>query len=277
LARGGQADIYEIDGSRILRVLRKSGPDEVQMLMNERTIMAALREHGVGVPEVFEVTEADGLPALAIERITGSSMMDRVLGNPLVMSHEVRELAKLHCEVLGNAAPGGLDDIKKRVNGLIDCSQYIDEDDRAFVRMLLAELPDGKALLHGDFHPGNILTGAGKYYIIDWSNVTTGYYLSDIAHTYLLLGDKPRLPGEGNFGYRFVKTSAVLFARMYLKEMKARLGFDMSEFGKWMVVRAADRTVHGQPSELLSKANFVKAYRALHEKGIAPALWYKRL
>jgi hypothetical protein len=64
---------------------------------------------------------------------------------------------------------------------------------------------------------------------------------------------------------------------MYLKAIKARLGFDMGEFSKWMAVRAAERTAYGQPSELKSKANFVKVCRTLHEKGIAPEGWYKKL
>lgn len=277
IARGGQADIYEINGSKILRVLRDASAEAAKMLMNERAIMAALRECSVGVPQVFECTGINGLPALEMERITGPSMLERLLMNPLAMGHFAKELARLHCDVLGSPAPGGLGDIKKRIDRLIEHSKFIDDGDRVFVRMLLSELPKGDALLHGDFHPGNILTRGGKYYIIDWFNAATGNYLSDIAHTYLLLADKPRVPGEGYIRHKFLRTFAVWFAGLYLKEMKANLGFDMGELSTWMVVRAADRTVHGQLSELQSRADFVKTCRKLHEQGVPPEVWHKKL
>jgi len=50
LARGGQADIYEIDENRILRVLRGSGPDDARMLMSERAIMEELHCAGARAP-----------------------------------------------------------------------------------------------------------------------------------------------------------------------------------------------------------------------------------
>jgi aminoglycoside phosphotransferase (APT) family kinase protein len=277
LARGGQADIYEIDSTRILRVLRNPDPQDGQYLMAERTIMAMLREQGVGVPAVYEYCEVNGLPAFEMERISGSSMMEQLLQNPLAMGSIAHELARLHSGFLRMPAIDGLIDIKKRVDLLIGFSTWIDDDDRAFVRSLLSSLPDGDNLLHGDFHPGNILTSGGSSYIIDWFGASKGHFLSDIAHTYLLLADKPRIPSEGIVKHELVKMMAKRFGGMYLKEIRARIGFDMGELSKWMVVRAAERTNYGQPSELASKAKFVKACRLMSEKGIDPALWYKQL
>lgn len=147
LARGGQADIYEIDESRILRVLRNPDPEDFALLMNER-------------------------------------------------------------------APEDLMKIRKRVDILINRSAYLDSADRAFVRELLAELPEGGSLLHGDFHPGNILTDGGRAYIIDWFAASGGDAVSDIAHTYLLCACKPRIPSESAVAHRFTKAMAVLFGRM---------------------------------------------------------------
>jgi serine/threonine protein kinase len=168
LAQGGQADIYEIDKSKILRVLRSPDPNDGLFLLAERTIMTALRQQGVGVPEVYEYAEVNGLPALAMEKITGPSMLDKMLKNPFTMRSTAQELARLHCGFVGTSAVEGLADIKKRIDTLIDISTSIDEDDRAFVRAMLGDLPEGESLLHGDFHPGNILTSGINSYIIDW-------------------------------------------------------------------------------------------------------------
>jgi aminoglycoside phosphotransferase (APT) family kinase protein len=277
LARGGQADIYEIDEGSILRVLRGADPKDTRMLMSEHTVMNELRTRGVGVPEVYEFTEVVGKPALVMERIAGPSMMDLMLRNPFIMRRTARELARLHFGFLGCSAPEGLMAIRKRADILIDRSAFLDEADRDFVRLLLAGLPDGESLLHGDFHPGNILTRGSRRYIIDWFGATTGDPVSDIAHTYLLCADKPRIPTESILKHVFLRAMARQFGRAYLKEIRPMLGFDMGNFGKWMAVRAAERTVYGQPSELKSKARFVRACRMLQDQGVSPQRWYKKL
>lgn len=277
LARGGQADIYEIDAGRILRVLRSPDPEDFDMLMGERALMAELCGRGLDVPEVFEDTQAGGNPAVVMQRVQGPSMLQRIAGNPLRMRGEAKTLARLHCEFLRCPAPERLMEIKERADILMDRSIHLDDGDRAFIRSLLAELPQGNALLHGDFHPGNILTQAGKYYVIDWFGAAMGDPLSDIAHTYLLCAYKPRIPSEGFLAYHLLKVAARMFGGMYLNQMRTRMGFDMGGFGRWLAVRAAERTAYGQPSELGPRADFVKACRAMKEKGIPPERWIRAL
>jgi aminoglycoside phosphotransferase (APT) family kinase protein len=277
LARGGQADIYEMDEGRILRVLRGVDPKDTRMLMGERAIMDELRRRDVAVPEVYEYAEVDGRPALAMQRISGPSMLDNLLRHPLGMRKTTRELARLHCEFLACPALEGLMEIRERVDYLIGRSPLLDDGDRAFVRELLAELPAGGMLLHGDFHPGNILTEGGRSYIIDWFGASRGDPVSDVAHTYLLCAHKPRIPSESDFTYRYLKAAAVLLGRMYLREVRARLGFGMEEFGKWTAVRAAERTAYGQPSELRARVAYVKACRRMRVAGVPAERWYKKL
>ncbi len=277
LARGGQADIYEIDSARILRVLRETGEHSVQALHAERAIMALLRTRGASVPEVYEPGEAGGMPAYAMQRISGPSMLEKMMRNPLGIGGYGKTLADLHLEILCTTAPGALQDINGRAKFLINRASLLDEDDKAFALSLLDGLPAGDALMHGDFHPGNILSDGGKYYIIDWFGATKGDPVSDVAHTYLLCADKPRIPGESAAKHYFQKTFARRFGNVYLKRIRSKLGFGMDEFGKWLAVRAAERSVYGQPSERTGRAAFVKACRNAHLKGTGSARWYKFL
>jgi aminoglycoside phosphotransferase (APT) family kinase protein len=277
LARGGQADIYELDSGRVLRVLRQSDERSAQMLQEERAVMALLRERGVGVPEVYGAGEAGGLPAFEMERISGPSMLELLARDPLGARGLARKLADLHAGFLIARAPEGLEALKERAQYLIGVATLLGEEDKAFARSLLDELPDGAALLHGDFHPGNILTRDGGYYIIDWFGATKGDPVSDAAHTYLLCADKPRVPGEGWAMHRLLKTFARSFGRMYLKDIRSNLGFGMDVFGKWLAVRSAERSVYGQPSERQGRAEFVGACRAARDKGVGSAAWHRLL
>ena len=52
---------------------------------------------------------------------------------------------------------------------------------------------DGDRLLHGDFHPANIMRNGREFAVIDWSNVTRGPAEADYFRSYLMgtLGDLP--------------------------------------------------------------------------------------
>ena len=61
-------------------------------------------------------------------------------------------------------------------------------DDRHEMTSLIASLPDGDCVLHGDFHPNNILiTEDNTPVIIDFMNVCYGTKSFDIARTYFLI------------------------------------------------------------------------------------------
>ena len=52
-------------------------------------------------------------------------------------------------------------------------------------------LPDGNSVLHGDYHPGNVMiTGVGEFVIIDLLNVCCGPKEYDVARTFFLLENK---------------------------------------------------------------------------------------
>lgn len=71
LAFGAQAEIYEIDESKVLRALRN--PEDRALLQTEIDVTKALKEAGVDVPQVFEYVEAEGREAgTAALRDTGA-------------------------------------------------------------------------------------------------------------------------------------------------------------------------------------------------------------
>ena len=146
-----------------------------------------------------------------------------------------------------------------------------------FILSLLEDLPDGDAVLHGDFHPDNVLIQEGRYYVIDWPRACRGSFVADIAHTYLLFADKPRIIGESDLEYRLTKAAAKRLGRMYLLAMRQNLLFSMEEFGKWLAVQAASRSVFGQQSELESKADFVKNCKIQYDQKQSACLWHTLL
>lgn len=273
LAQGGQAEIYELDKDKVIRVLRNINDEEHLKL--EMSIMNSLKEKGKNVPKVYEYLKIEGRPSIIIERLYGDSMLDGIRKKPLQLLKQAEKLGKLHIEVAASAVGLDVVSINDRAAHLIPTSKKLDHEHEKFVLDILSELPRGNDICHGDFHPGNIIITRGQYYVIDWFGVTSGEKLSDIAHTYLLLRNTPQIPGINSFQNFVIGCSGSIISSRYLKICKKLYPFDWSEFSKWMVVRAAERLCYGMPSEKETLIKFIKECKEAQVSGIKPSSWWK--
>lgn len=273
LAQGGQAEIYELDIYKVIRVLRSTEDEE--NLKSEMAIMKLLKEKGKAVPKVYEYLKIDGRPSLIMERLNGETMLDEMKRKPFELLKQAKKLAKLHIEVTDSAEGLGIISINDRAAYLIPKAEMLDEELKKFVLETLNQLPRGNDICHGDFHPGNIIIANGQYYVIDWSGVTSGEKLSDIAHTYLLLRNTPRTPGVNMFQSLIIGCSGSIISGKYLSSIEKNYPFDWSEFSKWMVVRAAERIYYGMPTEKEALIKFIKKCRNAQIGGVKPSDWWK--
>lgn len=272
-AQGGQAEIYELDKDKVIRVLRNTEDEE--FLKVEMSIMKSLKEKGKAVPKVYEYLKIEGRPSLIMEKLNGDTMLAEMKKNPLHILNKSQKLAELHIETADSAEGLGMLSINDRAAYLIPKAEMLDHELKEFVLDILAELPRGNDICHGDFHPGNIIIANGQYYVIDWSGATSGEKLSDIAHTYLLLRNTPKIPGKNNLQNFIIGYSASIISGRYLSTCKKLYPFDLSEFSKWMVVRAAERVYYGMPTEKESLIKFIKECRKAQISGIDPDIWWK--
>ncbi|MBJ7451374.1 MAG: phosphotransferase, partial [Blastococcus sp.] len=85
---GRDADVYALDGHRVLRRYRDAG----RSAEREAAVMAYARSAGLPVPEVFDVDGAD----LVLERVVGPTMTSALARRPWTMAAQARVLAGLH-------------------------------------------------------------------------------------------------------------------------------------------------------------------------------------
>ncbi len=270
LAQGGQAQIYHYGENKVLRVLRN--PDDADLLKYEIYIMKALKSR-MDVPEVFEDMIIEGRPAVVVERIDGISMLDYMKRHPLRLKEQAALLARLHTKMPDSVDIKGLGPSKGRARYLIGQAK-ISGEAKEFVRDVLEGLPEGTALCHGDFHPGNILKSGEKNYLIDWFGAYKGPLLSDAAHTYLLLKNVPRFPGIGSVQHKLIKGSGALIAKTYLNAFHRLQPFDWTLFSQWLLVKAAERACYGLEPE---KPALVRFIAACMDCSYQPESWYKKL
>lgn len=127
----------------------------------ERT--AALFVAGVPCPRVHEIVEVEGRVALVFERLEGPSLLEDLVSRTRTAEEVGRMLAELH-EHIQRATVSGLPD-------LVD----------TMAARGVGSLPRGRSVLHGDFHPGNVMHRGDELVVIDWSNAHLAPPAADVA------------------------------------------------------------------------------------------------
>jgi aminoglycoside phosphotransferase (APT) family kinase protein len=150
LARGRDADVYDLGEGRVLRRYRRPGPTD-----RERRVMAHARAHGYPVPRVYASSATD----MVMDRLHGPSMLDDLARRPWRLVRHARTLAELHRRLHAIPAPADLP----------------------------APLGEGDRLVHLDLHPANVVLTADGPAVIDWPNAGRGDGLADVAATWVIL------------------------------------------------------------------------------------------
>lgn len=144
------------------------------------------------VPKVFELVEAGGRAGIVYEKIAGKSMLECIVENPEDATVYLEQFAGLQKAWL-RFRTEAVFSYKEFLNGLVKWK----EPDNAALAEEIAALPEENTLLHGDFHPGNIMvTPERRLVVIDFMNVCRGPALYDIARTYALLKEKNETFGK---------------------------------------------------------------------------------
>jgi aminoglycoside phosphotransferase (APT) family kinase protein len=177
LGRGRDADVFALDGNRVLRRYRDAG----RSAEREAAVMAYARSAGLPVPEVFDVQGAD----LVLERVVGPTMTAALARRPWTLAAQARVLAGLHRAVHDVPAPD----------------------------WLAGPFGGGDALLHLDLHPENVLMTADGPVVIDWTNAARGPAEVDVADAWLVVS-AGSVPG-GRLQAAVVGAAQGTFARLF--------------------------------------------------------------
>lgn len=264
-----------MEKDKIIRVLCNSQGEDY--LKNEMSVMNFLRDKGKNVPRVYQYLKVDGRPSVIMDRINGITMLDKMKKEPYKLLDYAEKFALIHLDVMDSAKGIELVSINARVTQLIHQSDTLCSELRQFVVEVLEELPKGNEICHGDFHPGNIMISDGDCFVIDWYGVTRGERLSDIAHTYLLYRSGNKNIGKTRISCPTKSFASNTISKKYLSVYVSLQLFDMSNFSKWMVVRAAERLTTGLPSEKKALIKFITRCREDYLLEIKASNWWKNI
>jgi len=242
IAEGRTAEVYAWGSTQVVKLYRDWWP--LENIRYEISICRAVHEAGISSPAVGDLIQLDGRYGLIYERIDGPSMEGLMFTEP----ERLDEMASLFAHVqasLHSTTTTGLPSQRSKLLHHIDLAgSMLGETTKKRVLDIMAALPDGNSVCHGDLFPGNVLVSPRGATIIDWENASLGSPLADVART-LLAFDAAPLYIETEPKYEPLLPAIARFRDLYLDAYLRETGADLALINAWCIPIAADRLHEG--------------------------------
>lgn len=254
IGQGNTAEIYRIEDKKVLKLFR---PGFNRDDMEREYQNSVLAQNTLDcVPRVYEKVEVDGRDGIIYEEISGQDMLQLMLKSPLKIAKISKEFARYHYAIQ-KPVDENLVTVKEKLFFDIDNGQFLSEEAKIKLRKYMDKLPDGEALCHFDFHPGNVMIVEGKPIILDWMTVCKGDICADAARTSILL-KYGQIEHASAFVKRLLAMGKKRILKNYCKEYSKLTGISMGDIAKWELPIAAARLRESIPkSEREVLLNFV--------------------
>jgi hypothetical protein len=123
----------------------------------------------------------------------------------------------------------------------------LDQRTKTAILEHLSQLPQDNKLLHGDFHPDNILLTPNGPVIIDWIDATMGHPLADVARTSLLA--RVASPPSTTPIEAITSLLSRLFHYIYIKHYFKLSPYEKKDLSFWLLPVTAGRLSEEIPHE----------------------------
>lgn len=247
IAEGREAEVFVRHDGLVVKLMRKAG--DASRVDREAAALRALAAEGLPAPQVHDVVRIDGRPGLVVDRLPGESLLTYLGRNPLIVDRVALSMARAHASMHELAAPAQLPDLNDELRLRIEGAATLPEQLRVTALKVLASLPQGDRLCHGDFHPGNILGDPGAPVVIDWADASRGDPMSDMIRTAVLLRVGKPPPGASALIRVLAPINGSLLSARYVAHYRRCRDIHDSNFTRWRLVRAAAQVGEPIPEE----------------------------
>lgn len=275
LGTGRTAQIFEYSSNRVVKRFYSFVPIEDVLL--EAVNCALAKDFGIRTPKCYGIEEGTEYRGLIYEKINGHSLlMEMAKVETVQLYQRIKEMAELHYQIHSCTITDAAQDEsqtslpqiqlpqpsfsqpslpqtphqKEALQRMISACSLLDPDEKDIILNHLSTLPDASQLLHGDFHPDNILLQQDELWIVDWLTAKKGHPLGDVARTYLLImyGTLPESAPE-ILKSLFQDDRRREMAELYLHHYLDSSPHERMDVAKWLVPVAAARLAEGIPLE----------------------------
>lgn len=194
LGKGGNGTVYRLDDETIVKVY--SPAHSLEIIDRERAFAKAAFVAGIPTAIAFDTVRVGDCYGVVYEAMNSDTLSHAIVSEPDRRDEYIMKYAqlakKLHTSSMGDGTIASLKEIlMKRASDPI-LSEFCTQEEVDTLKAIIASMKDCDTLVHGDFHPGNIMINNGELMLIDMGELTRGLPIYDLASVYrdLLVGSK---------------------------------------------------------------------------------------
>jgi len=230
LAAGASADVYAWRERQVVKLFKRGFPrDAIELELHHSRIAHAA---GVPTPRPEGLVSRDGRTGIVFERCDGPTLYELIAARARPAEELARIFFDLQHAVHRCAAPA-LEPIAAKLARRLALARELPQAARHAARALLDAAPAHDGLCHGDFHPINVIVGAGRAVVVDWLDAARGDPAIDVTRTLIYL--RYSRPGKVDPAFR------AAFLEAYLERCREAWQGRMDELTRWQLPVAAAR------------------------------------
>ena len=181
IAKGNSAEIYKQNENKICKLFYKNYPK--QLVEHEFNNAKIIYQLGINTPFAYDIVFIEERYGIIYEKLNGTTLLSKINTENTNVDFWIEKFVNFHKDFLkyqSDVLINYKDFLKLFASESVDLIKKIDN------------LQDGNFVLHGDFHPENVIVdNKSNLFLIDMMNVCKGPMIYDIARTYFLLGYNP--------------------------------------------------------------------------------------
>ncbi len=180
---GANGEVYRVDRENIIKLFHKSAP--IEDIERERSLAQQALIEGIPTAISYSVVKAEDRYGIIFELIDADTLSTTLKNKPdeydVYTLKYIQLFKKIH-SIKGD--PDSFLNIKNIYYEAIDyCKDYYTDKELTLLKTLVETVPDTGTLIHGDFHPNNIMASDGELILIDMGDMSLGHPIFDFLAT----------------------------------------------------------------------------------------------
>ena len=181
LGAGGHGKVLRLNADTIVKLFYKG--DSIEAIKREQEYAKKAFVMGIPTAIPFDIVKCDDMFGLVFELVNADIVSNYLGANPdqikVIAEKYAQTLKQLHnTHVEKNALSSTKALYRERIEGL---RAYMTDEEVDTLHRINEAIPESDTVVHGDFHPKNVMIQDGELILIDMADLTTGHPLYDIG------------------------------------------------------------------------------------------------
>ena len=181
LGAGGHGKVFRINDDTIVKLYHAG--DSIEEIKREQDYAKKAFVMGIPTAIPFDIVKHEDLYGLVFELVNADLVSNYLNEHP----DQLEDVAKKYAQTMKqlhstHVAPGALSGTKElyrnRIEGL---RPYMTDEEVDTLLRINEAIPESDTVVHGDFHPKNVMIQNDELVLIDMADLTTGHPLYDLG------------------------------------------------------------------------------------------------